>query len=56
MSAFGIPAINTLILLTSGATLTWAHWALKIGNRTQLNLGMMVTIALGLVFFVAAGL
>ena len=50
MSAFGIPAINTLILLTSGATLTWAHWALKIGNRTQLNLGMMVTIALGLVF------
>lgn len=50
MSAWGIPAINTLILLTSGATVTWAHWALKVGNRSQLVLGLFVTVALGVLF------
>ena len=50
MSAWGLPAINTLLLLTSGVTVTWAHWALKAGNRTQLNLGLAATIALGLIF------
>ena len=48
--AFGVPAVNTLILLTSGITVTWAHWALKLGNRTQLNLGLALTIALGVLF------
>ena len=48
--AFGIPALNTLILLTSGATVTWAHWALKLENRRQLILGLVATIALGVVF------
>ncbi|MCW5625298.1 MAG: cytochrome c oxidase subunit 3 [Burkholderiales bacterium] len=50
MGAWGIPAINTLLLLTSGATLTWAHWGLAKGNRGQLNLGLFLTIALGIVF------
>ena len=50
MGAWGIPAINTLILLTSGATVTWAHWALKNNNRAQLNLGLFLTIALGIAF------
>lgn len=48
--AFGVPALNTLILLTSGATVTWAHWALKLDNRAQLNWGMALTIALGILF------
>ena len=39
MAAWGIPAINTLILLSSGATVTWAHWGLKKGNRGQLVSG-----------------
>jgi cytochrome c oxidase subunit 3 len=50
MEAWGIPAINTIILLTSGVTVTWAHWALKIGKRGQLNLGLFLTVALGFLF------
>jgi cytochrome c oxidase subunit 3 len=50
MGAWGIPAINTLLLLTSGVTITWAHWGLKKSNRTQLILGLAMTVALGLVF------
>ena len=50
MGAWGIPAINTLILLSSGATVTWAHWGLKKGNRSQLNSGLFLTIALGCLF------
>jgi cytochrome c oxidase subunit 3 len=50
MAAWGIPAINTLILLTSGATVTWAHWGLLKNNRRQLILGLILTIALGITF------
>jgi cytochrome c oxidase subunit 3 len=50
MRAAGIPLINTLILLTSAATLLWAHWGLRKGARGQLKLGLFVTIALGIVF------
>jgi cytochrome c oxidase subunit 3 len=50
MGAWGIPAINTLILLSSGATVTWAHWGLKKNNRGQLALGLFLTIALGVLF------
>jgi cytochrome c oxidase subunit 3 len=50
MGPWGIPAINTLILLTSGVTVTWAHWGLKKEDRTQLILGLMATVALGFVF------
>ena len=50
MGAWGIPAINTLLLLSSGATVTWAHWGLKKGNRKQLVLGLFLTVALGVTF------
>jgi cytochrome c oxidase subunit III len=50
MGPWGIPAINTLILLTSGATVTWAHWALRKNNRTQLIAGLIATVALGILF------
>ena len=50
MGAAGIPLINTLLLLSSGATLTWAHWGLLAGKRGQLKIGLMLTIALGLLF------
>ena len=50
MKAGGIPAINTLILLTSGLTVTWAHHGLKEQNRNQLILGLTATVLLGFVF------
>lgn len=50
VAAWGIPALNTLILLSSGATVTWAHWGLIRGRRFQLKLGLALTIALGVVF------
>ena len=48
--AWGLPAINTLLLLTSGATLTWAHWGLMKNKRNHLIIGLVLTIALGVVF------
>jgi cytochrome c oxidase subunit 3 len=48
--AFGIPALNTLILLSSAVTVTWAHWGLKRGNRIILITGLILTIILGFTF------
>jgi cytochrome c oxidase subunit 3 len=52
MAAWGIPAVNTLILLSSGATVTWALWGLKKDNRLQLKIGLLLTILLGVIFLV----
>jgi cytochrome c oxidase subunit 3 len=45
-----IPLLNTLILLTSGVTVTWAHHALLHGNRRSLIIGLVLTVLLGLTF------
>ncbi len=50
MAAWGLPALNTLILLTSGVTVTWAHHALKKDNRKHLIIGLALTVALGFLF------
>jgi cytochrome c oxidase subunit 3 len=50
MGAWGIPALNTFLLLSSGVTITLAHWALKKNDRGALKLWLFATIALGLVF------
>lgn len=50
MAAWGIPALNTLILLSSGVTVTWAHWGLKKNNRGVLIGGLLATVALGVLF------
>jgi cytochrome c oxidase subunit 3 len=44
------PLLNTLILLTSGTTVTWAHHALIHGDRNGLIWGLVLTILLGLTF------
>ncbi len=51
MGAGGIPLWNTIILLSSGGTITWAHWGLKKANKNQLVLGLIMTVVLGLIFF-----
>lgn len=50
VSAMGLPAINTLILLSSGATITWAHWGLLANKRKQLIAGLALTVCLGGLF------
>ena len=48
--AFGLPAINTMILLTSGFTVTMAHHALKDGKRSALAVWLALTFLLGFTF------
>ena len=47
-----LPLINTLILLTSGTTVTWAHHALIHDNREELKWGLVLTVGLGMLFTV----
>ncbi len=47
---FGFPLLNTLILLCSGTTVTYAHHALIHGDRQGLKTGLWATILLGMLF------
>ncbi len=49
-AAFDLPFMNTLILLLSGCTVTWAHHALREGKRQQVIHGLALTVALGFIF------
>ena len=48
--AWGVPAVNTIILLSSGVTVTLAHWALKKDNNKALCWWLFATVALGFLF------
>ncbi len=47
---FHLPLINTLILLLSGTTVTWAHHALQSGDRNGARNGLILTVLLGCLF------
>jgi len=47
---WGLPLVNTLILLTSGTTVTWAHHALLNNDRKGLVWGLVLTVILGVLF------
>jgi cytochrome c oxidase subunit 3 len=50
MGAWGLPAINTALLLTSGVTVTFAHWALISNDRPKLLVWLGLTVLLGVTF------
>jgi cytochrome c oxidase subunit 3 len=50
LDPLAIPLLNTLILLTSGCTVTWAHHALRMGDRKGTIQGLALTVALGIMF------
>jgi cytochrome c oxidase subunit 3 len=50
LDPFALPLLNTLILLCSGTTVTWAHHSLIHGDRTGLKQGLWATVALGVLF------
>ena len=50
LNPWGFPLLNTMILLCSGTTVTWAHHSLIHGDRHGLKLGLLLTILLGLTF------
>ena len=49
-SPWEIPLLNTVILVLSGATITWAHHSIVVGNSKQALLSMYITIMLALFF------
>jgi cytochrome c oxidase subunit 3 len=53
--AWGLPLINTLLLLSSGVTITIAHHALRAGQRSSLMFWLGATIVLGATFLVIQG-
>jgi cytochrome c oxidase subunit 3 len=50
INPFGVPLLNTALLLTSGATVTWAHHAIVENNRKESLVGLLLTILLGIIF------
>jgi cytochrome c oxidase subunit III len=52
MAAIGIPLLNTIILVSSGGTVTVAHHALQAGRRGALKFWLFITIVLGVTFLV----
>ncbi len=50
LNPWHLPLVNTLILLTSGTTVTWAHHALLNNDREGLKWGLVATVVLGVLF------
>ena len=53
---FQVPLLNTIILISSGIRVTWAHHALIEGNYTQTSQGLALTVILGIYFTMLQGL
>ncbi len=52
MDTWGVPALNTAILLTSGVTITIAHWSLLKDRRKTMLISQLATILLGMSFLI----
>ena len=53
---FQVPLLNTIILISSGIRVTWAHHSLIAGNFTQTYHGLVITVLLGIYFTMLQGL
>lgn len=56
INAFDVPLLNTVILLSSGATVTWAHHAIIAGDRKNAINALVVTIILAAIFTFLQGM
>jgi len=50
LSAWKIPLLNTILLLSSGVTVTWAHHAIVWGSKKQASIALIFTIFLAIIF------
>jgi heme/copper-type cytochrome/quinol oxidase subunit 3 len=55
LDAWGMPFLNTAILLTSGASVTWAHHARVAGRRDEALRALFVTVGLAVIFTALQG-
>jgi cytochrome c oxidase subunit 3 len=55
VNPFELPTLNTIILLSSGVTVTYAHHCLIQGNRSGALIGTFITIILAIIFTVCQG-
>lgn len=55
LNPFEIPLLNTILLLSSGASVTYAHHSLIEGNRRGTILGIIITIVLAALFTALQG-
>lgn len=55
-NAFEVPLLNTVILLSSGVSVTWSHHALMSGAHTRASQGLLLTIILGFYFTIIQGI
>lgn len=50
LSPWQLPLLNTVTLLLSGCTVTWAHHAIQVGDRKGAKIALAITVALGVLF------
>jgi heme/copper-type cytochrome/quinol oxidase subunit 3 len=50
LDPWAIPLLNTVILLSSGVSVTWAHRAIIVGDRSGSLIGLLITVAFGFIF------
>jgi cytochrome c oxidase subunit 3 len=56
INPFELPLLNTVILLSSGVTVTYAHHSLIQGNRSGVLYGLVITVILAIVFTALQGI
>lgn len=50
LDAWQVPLLNTVLLLSSGASVTWAHHAILAGSKKEASISLIITICLAVVF------